>query len=428
MNGTDWTMLAVILGILVVLVFLALAEMSLSRLTVPRAQAISTRGTRSAKALVRLAENPTQWINPLLLTVNVLQTVQATLTGILSDRLFGPVGVAIGVSANVVVFFVLAEAVPKTYAVLHPTRGATLTARSIDVLVRFWPLRLASRVLIGLTNVIVPGKGLKEGPFASEQEFLGIIEAAAQESVIEEEEEELIKSVIEFGDTTVREIMVPRLDLVTVDEDRTVTEALDRAVGEGFSRLPVMRKDDSDVDDVVGVVYVKDLLRAERDGRGAEPVSGMMRPIEVVPESKMVGDLMRSMQSKKFHVVMVADEYGTITGLATLEDCIEELVGEIEDEHDEDVSEILQVSEDEWIVLGVAPIDNVNEETGMSLTDADFDSVGGYVFGALGHVPGVGDRIEVDGYVLTVLSVDGRRIDRLRIRRRADQPEALSSN
>lgn len=426
MTSADWTMLAVILGILVVLVFLALAEMSLSKLTVPRAQALAERGNRAARSLVRLAENPTSWINPLLLTVNVLQTVQATLTGILSDRLFGPVGVAIGVTANVVVFFVLAEAVPKTYALLYPNRGATLTARPVDVLVRFWPLQLTSRLLIGLTNVIVPGKGLKEGPFASEQEFIGLIEAAAQESVIEEVEEELIKSVIEFGDTTVREIMVPRLDLVTVDEDRPITEALDRAVSEGFSRLPVMRKDDTDVDDVVGVVYVKDLLRAERAGQGREPVSSTMRAIDVVPESKLVGDLMRSMQSKKFHVVMVADEYGTITGLATLEDCLEELVGEIEDEHDEDVAEITAVSAEEWTVLGVTPIDRVNEATGLSLSDVDFDSVGGFVFGALGHVPAVGDRVSVDGFDLEVSSVDGRRIDRLRVRRveRADEVSA----
>ena len=181
---SDYWMLVAVVVILVVLIFLSLAEMSLSQLTKPRASALAEKGASSGKALVRLAAEPTMWVNPLLLTVNVCQTVQATMTGIVAGRLFGPAGVAIGVALNVVVFFVLAEAVPKTYALLNPVRGATLTARPIALLVRFWPLRAASTILIKLTNVIVKGEGLKQGPFIGEQEFLGIVEAAAHESVI----------------------------------------------------------------------------------------------------------------------------------------------------------------------------------------------------------------------------------------------------
>lgn len=412
---SDYWMLAGIGTLLIVLVFLALAEMSMSQMTKPRAAALAEKGVKSGKALVRLAEQPTMWVNPLLLTVNVCQTVQATLMGIVSGRLFGPAGVAIGVAINVVLFFVLAEAVPKTYALLHPVKGATITARPIELLVRFWPLRIASNALIKLTNIIVKGEGLKQGPFIGEQEFLGIVEAAAQDSVIEHEERELIESVIEFGDTVVREIMVPRPDVVFIDDTLTVSQALDRAVEEGFSRLPIFRKDEDEVDDVEGIVYVKDLVIAERSGRGEESVRVLMREVEVVPESKLVADLMRNMQAKKFHMVMVADEYGIIAGLATLEDCLEELVGEIVDEHDDEEEFMQHLQNGDYLVVGSTPISKINDDLEMKIPETEYDTIGGFIFGMLGHVPAVGDAVDHAGWRFSAEVLDGRRIQQVRV-------------
>ena len=412
---SDYWMLAGIGVLLVVLVFLALAEMSMSQMTKPRAAALAEKGVKSGKALVRLADQPTMWVNPLLLTVNVCQTVQATLMGIVSGRLFGPAGVAIGVAINVVLFFVLAEAVPKTYALLHPVKGATITARPIELLVRFWPLRIASNALIKLTNIIVKGEGLKQGPFIGEQEFLGIVEAAAQDSVIEHEERELIESVIEFGDTVVREIMVPRPDVVFIDDTLTVSQALDRAVEEGFSRLPIFRKDEDEVDDVEGIVYVKDLVIAERSGRGTESVRVLMREVEVVPESKLVADLMRNMQAKKFHMVMVADEYGIIAGLATLEDCLEELVGEIVDEHDDEEEFMQHLPNGDYLVIGSTPISKINDDLEMKIPETEYDTIGGFIFGILGHVPVVGEHVDHAGWRFSAEVLDGRRIQQVRL-------------
>ena len=414
-TAVDYWMLAGIGLILVILIFLSLAEMSLSQLTKPRAAALAEKGAKSGKALVRLAAEPTMWVNPLLLTVNVCQTVQATLMGIVSGRLFGPAGVAVGVIINVMLFFVLAEAVPKTYALLNPVRGATATAGPISLLVRFWPLRAASTVLIKLTNVIVKGEGLKQGPFIGEQEFLGIVEAAAQESVIEHEERELIESIIEFGDTVVREIMVPRPDAMFIDSDLTITQALDKAVEDGFSRLPVLRKDDDDVDDVVVIVYVKDLFIAERKGNGTSPITGLIREVEVVPENKLVADLMRSMQAKKFHMVMVADEYGIIVGLATLEDCLEELVGEIVDEHDDEDLSLQTLANGDYIVVGSMPISRLNDELELKVPESEYDTIGGFIFGMLGHVPVQGESVDFDGWRISTETLDGRRIQQVRI-------------
>jgi CBS domain containing-hemolysin-like protein len=413
-----WLLVAVV-AILGVLTALALAEMSLSRITKQKAEALVADGHRAGRWIMRLASEPTRWVNPLLLTVNILQTVQATLTGVVAGRLFGPAGVAVGVAANVVVFFVLAEAVPKTYAVLNPVRGAAMTARLVDLLVGFWPLRMASGGLIRLTNLIVRGKGLAEGPFVSEQEFLGIVEAAAKESVIEHEERELIESVIEFGDTVVREIMVPRPDMVTIEDDLDVTRALDVAVRHRVSRLPVLRADDDERDDLEGMVYTKDLIALERAGKGADPVRSHLRDVEVVPETRLVSELMRRMQSEKFHLALVANEYGDITGLVTLEDCLEELVGEITDEHDEDDTSV-RVQDGVVLVTGSTTVDRLNESLeafGPPVAETEHDTVGGLVFGTLGYVPEPGEGVVRGGWRFTVEQMDGRRIQLVRVRR-----------
>ena len=414
-TSMDLWMLLVIVVLLFVLIFLSLAEMSMSQMTKPRAAALAEKGVKSGKALVRLAAHPAMWVNPLLLLINVSQTIQATLTGIVANNLFGPAGVAVGVALNVVLFFVMAEAVPKTYALLNPIKGATITARPIEFVVRFWPLRLTSGLLIRLTNVIVKGKGLAQGPFIGEQEFLGIVEAAAQDSVIEHEERELIESVIEFGDTMVREIMVPRHDVVFLDDDMTVTSALDKAVVEGFSRLPVFRKDDDDVDDVVGIVYVKDLVIAERSGRGSIILRDLVRAVEVVPETKLVADLMRGMQAKKFHMVIVADEYGTVTGLATLEDCLEELVGEIVDEHDDEDDSLRVLPNGDLLVDGSMPIGRLNDEISTKIPENEYDTIGGFIFGMLGRVPVIGDSVEHQGWKFSTEELDGRRVQKVRV-------------
>ena len=412
MNGANLVMLLVIIVLLFALIFLAIAEMGLSKMTKPRAAAITEDKPRIEPSLTALVDNPEGWINPLLLMVNVCQTVQATLTGIVAGNLFGGVGVAVGVTLNVIVFFVLAEAVPKTYAVLNPDRAAMIAARSVRALTAFPPLRMISAGLIGLTNVLVKGRGLESGPFVSEQEFLGIVEAAAQDEVIEHEERELIESIIEFGDTVAREVMIPRPDMVMVANTATITDALNLGIAHGFSRLPVSG---SDEDDIVGLAFTKDLMRAEREGRGDLPVLDLARDVTFIPENKPVARLMREMQDSKFHIAIVADEYGDIAGLVTLEDCLEELVGEIVDEYDAEEHDIERFDDGTLLVDGGLNIGDVADELGIDIPNEDFDSVGGFVFSALERVPEPGDAIDFEGFAFVVESVEGRRVRRVRI-------------
>ncbi|MEO6651195.1 MAG: hemolysin family protein [Ilumatobacteraceae bacterium] len=414
LRSIDVLMLVVIFVLLLVLIFFAVAEMGLSKMTKPKAAALAEAGRKSGPALIRLVEQPERWINPLLLTVNVCQTVQATLTGIVAAHLFGAWGVAIGVTLNVLVFFVLAEAVPKTYAVIHSERAAQLTARPINTLVSFSVLRLVSHGLIGLTNIIVRGKGLKQGPFVSEQEFLGIVEAAAQDEVIEHEERELIESIIEFGDTIAREVMLPRPDMVIIPNEATVSSSLDLAIANGFSRLPVFGPND---DDVIGLAYTKDLIRAEREGRGDLSVLDLVRPVRFIPENKPVSRLMREMQAGKFHLAIVADEYGDVAGLITLEDCLEELVGEIVDEYDTEDAGVQHLANGDLLVDGGISIDELNDLIDGDLPNDDWDTLGGLVFSTLEHVPVIGEELEFEGYHFTAEEVEGRRVRLVRVRR-----------
>ena len=414
MTGTDIGLLVAIVAILAVLVVLAVAETGLNRISRVKAQAMAdSTDSKSADALAQLVQHPERFINPLLVTVTALQTAQAFLTTILADSLFGPWGVVGAFVINVVVFFVLAESMPKTWAVLHTERAGLATARLTSVLISFPPLRLISRGLIGLTNVLLPGKGLKQGPFVSEQELLGIVEAAAQDEVIEHEERELIESIIEFGDTIAREVMLPRPDMVIIPNDATVSTSLDLAIANGFSRLPVFGPGD---DDIIGLAYTKDLIRAEREGRGDLSVLDLVRPVRFIPENKPVSRLMREMQAGKFHLAIVADEYGDVAGLITLEDCLEELVGEIVDEYDTEGAQVEHLENGEVIVDGGMSIDELNDLLDGNLPDDDWDTVGGLVFSTLEHVPIPGEDVEFEGWHFTVVELEGRRVRLVRVR------------
>ena len=413
-TSADVTMLVVIVVLLLLSMVLAIAETGLTRINRAKAQAFADEGRRGADALVELVSQPELFINPVLLVVLVCQLVQATLTGVVAERLFGPVGIAIATFVNVVVVFVLAESGPKTWAILHSDRAALLAARPVRWLVRFSLLRLLSRALIGLTNIVLPGKGLKQGPYLSEEELLAVADLAVEEAVIEESERQLIESIIEFGDTVVREVMVPRPDMVTVPSDFRVGDVFEIVLLNGYSRLPVCGEG---IDDIVGLVYAKDLMRAERDGKERAPVLELLRPARFVPETKRVPELLREMQRDQFHMAVVVDEYGGTAGLVTLEDLIEELVGEIVDEFDVEDPLVEPLPGGDIRVNARISLDEVNDLLHARLPEGDWDSIGGLVFSVLGHVPSEGESVVVDGWKLTAQRVQGRRIGRVRISR-----------
>lgn len=411
----DVWMIVAIVVLLFVSIILAVAETSLTNISKVKAQALVDEGRPGAERLREVVGDLEHYLNGVLLVVLVCQLVQATLVGVVAERVFGALGVAVATFVNVVVVFVLAEAAPKTWTLQNPERAGVMAAPVVSAIGGFAPVRLAARALIGLTNVLLPGKGLRKGPWVSEEELLALADAAVEGEVLEGGERDLIESIIDFGDTVAREIMVPRTDMVAMEEHFKISDVVEMLILNGMSRFPVYR---DSVDDISGIVYAKDLMRAERDGRGAEAVTGLMRPAMFVPETKRVAELLREMQATKTHISIVVDEYGGTAGLVTLEDLLEELVGDIHDEFDTAAPEYRRVDDRTVIVFDPAVnVDDLNSGLDLDLPEGegDWDSVGGLVFSLLGHAPNVGDRVEVEGYRLVVEKVDGRRVAKVRI-------------
>jgi CBS domain containing-hemolysin-like protein len=260
---------------------------------------------------------------------------------------------------------------------------------------------------------------LRGGPFVTEKEILTMADVAAQEASIETEERELIHSIFEFGDTVVREVMVPRPDMVAVDAEATVDEAIRVAIAAGKSRLPAYEET---TDNIVGLVFLKDLVTRSGSGEGNEPVRQMLRKSHFLPESKRVAELLRQMQTEKFHMAIVIDEHGGTSGLVTMEDLLEEIVGEITDEYDVDEPQVEELPGGAFRVPGRTPIDEVNELLDAELPQEEWDTVGGLVLDALGHVPIEGECARVDGLEFCAERVQGRRIVLVRISRTSEPP------
>ena len=414
----DTVLLVVILALLAISGVLALAETSLTRTGRVKAKALLDDHRRGAKPLVRLVEHPERFLNPILLLVLNCQLVSATLVGVLADQWLGAIGVVVATVFEIVVIFVVFEAIPKNWAVHNPERAALFSAPLVAAVVRFPPVRLVSALLIGLANLMIGrDKDDESTPNAgvTESELRAMADVAHAEDVIETAERAFIHSIIDFGDTVVREVMVPRPDMVTLETDDTVTEALEAALAAGYSRLPVYRHN---VDDVIGIAYTKDLMRIERAGRGTERVEAHARAAHYVPETKRVAGLLREMQDRKFHQSIVVDEYGGTAGLVTLEDLIEELVGEIVDEFDVEEPTVERRADGSVVVAGRMPLSEADELLDAELPEGAWDTVGGLMLDLAGRVPRQGEAVEVGGFRLVAERVQGRRIGRVRIERR----------
>ncbi|HEX3946087.1 MAG TPA: hemolysin family protein, partial [Acidimicrobiales bacterium] len=260
------------------------------------------------------------------------------------------------------------------------------------------------------------GAGGEPSNLVTESELLAMADVAHAEDVIEHTERAFIHSIIDFGDAVVREVMVPRPDMVALEADTTVSRALEQALAVGRSRLPVY---EDNVDDVVGIGYAKDLMRAEHDGHGGDPVRAHVRPAHFVPETKRLTGLLREMQDRKFHLSVVVDEYGSTAGVVTLEDLIEELVGEIVDEYDVEEPPAERLDDGSVVVTGRMAIDDADDLLDAELPQGAWDTVGGLLLDLAGHIPAEGESVEIDGFRLVAQRVQGRRIGRVRIERTA---------
>jgi putative hemolysin len=285
----------------------------------------------------------------------------------------------------------------------------------------------AAGIINGLAHVLAPmlrmmqwisGKfaapfvGRSDPSLVTEEEIKMMVDAGSEGGVIEDEEKEMIYSVIEFGDTVAREVMIPRIDMVALECNTSLRDALNTIIQAGHSRIPVFEES---IDHIRGLLYAKDLLIRLRDGDMDHPIKDILRPAHFVPESKKAGDLLTDLQQRKIHLAVVVDEYGGTAGIVTLEDLIEEIVGEIRDEYDFNEEEIYQqVADHEYVVDAGIALDDFNRLLDLHLPTDDSDTLGGYIFSTLGKVPVAGERIEDEHMIIEVLSIDDRRIRKIR--------------
>ncbi len=406
MTGTDVLPLVTAVAFVLLAGMLACLDAALARVSRVRVEELVREERPGAQRLRTVLVEPPRSRN-LLLLLRVVSELAATgvVVSYCLDRIDGSLAVVVAVAVMAVVAYVFIGVAPRTIGQQHADRVALAGAGVALALTRvFGPL---PQLLILVGNALTPGKGFREGPFASEAELRDLVDMAQERGVVERSERDMINSVFEFGDTIVREVMVPRTDILTIERGKTVKQAMNLLLRSGFSRVPVVG---DNTDDVLGVVYLRDLVRKERsEGGGAVKVEEVMREPVFVPESKPIDVLLREMQAQLGHIAIVVDEYGGTAGLVTMEDLLEEIVGEITDEYDQEAPPVEQVDAHTRRVTARLPVEDLEQLYGVQLPHEDVETVGGLLAMTLGRVPIPGAIVTLKGLVLVAESAKGRR-------------------
>lgn len=403
----------------------SVAETSLVSVNGVRLRQLSDEGNRAARRAARLRDEKQEMLRALIIALNVFIILASALVTDLSHKWWGPRAVPYAAAATIFIILVLFEITPKTYGVVHAEAAALRLARAVAAWMRVVsPVgRALGAVARGIINrIVVPiigGQAVARDAGFSEQEIKELVSAGEEGGEVAQEEREMIHRAIEFPDKVAREVMVPRLDMVCVEDTASVAEALAVAQEHGHSRIPVYHES---IDDITGVVYAKDLLIALNRGDHG-PLAQLAREAYFVPESKKVDELLREMQVRQRHLAVVIDEYGAAAGLVTIEDLLEEIVGPIMDEYDVEEPPLQMTGDGIAEGDARASVDELSDLFEVQLPEGDFDSVGGLIVDQLGRLPEEGDRVECNGLALTVLKVAQHRIQRVRIERLPEPPE-----
>jgi CBS domain containing-hemolysin-like protein len=415
-SGDNWSLIAIAIVSLLVMAGAATVEASAGLIGRQRFRQAATGPNRERSVQTLL--------DPRRSLVSALQLVQAITIALAASLITyvimrqggrGPVVIAVVVASAL--FLLLGQAVPRALARTRPsaTAGALLSlARFVATLVR--PLSALADAAADLFTGLFGGEHPDTVPAGSEDELLFITRDDTDDGVIEPEERKMIDNVLRLEETTARDIMVPRVDIVAVAEDASSQDIVDAITEKGHSRLPVFRES---IDEIVGVLYAKDLLPFVIGSTRTLPIKQLLRPAYVVPESKRLDDLLAELRRNRVHIAVVADEYGGTAGLVTIEDILEEIVGEIQDEYDEELTLLEPVSDSEIIVDGRLPIEQIEEALGLALTGEDepYGTAAGFVHWHLDRMPQQGDHFDAHGIRAEVLDVEGHRLRRLRLTR-----------
>lgn len=396
--------------------FFSATETAFTALSHHRIHHMIERRLPGAKLVKKLKEDPARLLSTVLIgnnTVNIGASVLATTVVLFyTERLgWGGIGVAAGISTGIMTFLILVfgEIIPKTVAIRHAEPFALFLAWPINIVA--WIITPVAAFLAFFSRPFIylfGGKMIEGSPFVTEEEIKMIIAAGAKEGVIESEKKEMISSIFEFGETAVKEVMTPRPDIKALDAATPMEEAVGMIKDTGHSRIPVF---EGNLDNIIGIVYAKDLISCNR----GDSLKDHLRAALFVPESKKIDELMHQMQAARTHLAIAVDEFGVTSGIVSLEDLVEEIVGEIHDEFERLEKNLDQIEDHTWLVDGKVSIADINHDLDLGIPTEDYDTIAGYVLDQLGKVPSVGDVVRTDDLLISVEKVLKRRITRLKI-------------
>jgi putative hemolysin len=381
---------------------------------------LENRRSSTKRAIAQLIEDPSHFKS----TIIFLHTCVTLIAAGLTFRLSGNIGSQIiNLLLLAIAILITSEVIPKAIVSRNPNATVLALARPLSIISQLlWPIIMLINLITRPLFAAISGKSSHRSPLVIEEELRLLVNAGEEEGVIEHEEREMIEGVMTFGDTLVREIMIPRADIIAMEKEATLDQALDIVVARGHSRIPVY---DEMLDNIVGILYAKDLIPALRNCSGDIPISGLLRKGHFVPETMKVNVLLEYLQQSRVHMAIMVDEYGGVAGLATIEDLIEQIVGEIQDEYDTEDPSVQPIGEGDYIVDARVVIDDINNLIGLHLPDDTSDRMGGLVYDLLGRVPRVGDELVCDGAFIRILSVKGVRAQKLRVTRRTAESKRL---
>ena len=414
--STDLSLVIIAIVLVVAAALLVMAETAIGRVSRGRVEELQREGVRGSARLLDVVADRPRYVNVLLFLSTIASVTAIALVsyvgvaGLQEDRgwpvwLALLVVVAIMVVVNYVVLGVAARTLGRQHADRIALRSAGVASLLAGILGPF------ATFLIILGNALTPGRGYREGPFATQAELRELVDIAEAEDLIEDDERQMIHSVFELGDTFAREVMVPRTEMIFIERHKTLRQALSLGLRSGFSRIPVIGENS---DDVIGIVYLKDVVRRvfdRRDAEQTETVESLMRPAFMVPDSKQVDELLKDMQAARTHMAIVVDEYGGTAGIVTIEDVLEEIVGEIDDEYDTAAPEVARLDDDSVRVSARMHVDDFADliDVDVESDDEGVDTILGLMGKRLGRVPIPGATIDIDGWRLTAEQGMGRR-------------------
>ena len=406
-----WQIIVLII-LLVLSGFFSMSETALMALSKIRIRHMVEEGVKGAKLVEKLTEDPNKLLGAILIGNNIVNILASSLATTLFVSLVGPSGVGVATAVMTVLVLIFGEITPKSIAKQKSEEVSLKVSKPINIIVKILkPFIGIFSFISSLFIRLLGGDPKATEPFITEEELRTMVGVSEEEGVLEDVEKEMIFNVFDFADSQAKDVMVQRVDIVAVDTEATYEEVLEVIKTEQFSRIPVYNQT---IDDIVGVLYVKDLIIAGQNKEGFK-VSDYMREPYYTFEFKKIKELFNEMKKSRNHIAVVLDEYGGTVGIVTIEDLIEEVVGDIEDEYDDYNKEIEVIKEDEYVVDGSAKLDVISELIGVNMESEEFDSVGGLLIGQLGRFPEKNEEIVLNSIRFTVEEIDKNRIKKVRI-------------